>query len=180
MKILETDTLVMRRLVPSDLDGLYALYRDPDIRRYFPEGTLTLEETREELEWFLNGHPDHPELGLWATIHKPTSAFIGRCGLLPWTIDGVDEVEIAYLIAKPWQRQGLGVEAARALVRYGFEELGLKRLIALIDPEHEASIRTAERAELRYWKETEMEGVNSVVYAITPMSDTSSPNSQFS
>jgi RimJ/RimL family protein N-acetyltransferase len=92
--ILETERLLMRRLVASDLDDLYALYRDPEIRRYFPEGTLTLEETQEELEWCLNGHPDHPELGLWATIHKPTGQFIGRCGLLPWTIDGVDEVEM--------------------------------------------------------------------------------------
>jgi RimJ/RimL family protein N-acetyltransferase len=138
MVILETERMAMRRLAPGDLDALYALYRDPDIRRYFPEGVLTLEETREELEWFLNGHPDHPELGLWATIHKESGQFIGRCGLLPWTIDGVDEVEIAYMIAKPYQRQGIGAEAARALVRYGFEMLGLKRLIALIDPAHEA------------------------------------------
>jgi RimJ/RimL family protein N-acetyltransferase len=166
MTILATERLLMRRLVPADLDDLYALYRDPEIRRYFPEGTLTLEETREELAWFLNGHPDHPELALWATIHKPSGAFIGRCGLLPWTIDGVDEVEIAYLIAKPWQRQGLGAEAARALVRYGFETLGLKRLIALIDPAHEASIRTAGRAGLTFWKEVEMETVRSAVYAI--------------
>ncbi len=71
--------------------------------------------------------------------------------MLPWTIDGVDEVEIAYLIAKPWQRQGLGAEAARALVRYGFETLGLKRLIALIDPENEASIRTA-RGGVEVWE----------------------------
>lgn len=156
----------MRRLVPADLDDLYALYRDPDIRRYFPEGTLTLEETREELDWFLNGHPDHPELGLWATIHKPTGAFIGRCGLLPWSIDGVNDVEIAYLIAKPWQRQGLGAEAARALVRYGFETLGLRRLIALIDPSNEPSIRTALRAGLRYEKDAEIEGSWSPVYAI--------------
>jgi [ribosomal protein S5]-alanine N-acetyltransferase len=64
----------MRRLVASDLDDLYALYRDPVIRRYFPEGTLTLEETREELEWFLNGHPDHPELGLWPpSTSRPVS-----------------------------------------------------------------------------------------------------------
>lgn len=166
MTILETERLLMRRLVASDLDDLYALYRDPEIRRYFPEGVLTLEETREELEWFRNGHPDHPELGLWATIHKPTGAFIGRGGLLPWAIDGVDEVEIAYLIAKPWQRQGLGAEAARALVRYGFEMLGLKRLIALIHPEHMASIKTAEKARMRFWKEVEMEGVGSAVYAI--------------
>jgi ribosomal-protein-alanine N-acetyltransferase len=166
MKILETDRLLMRRLVASDLDDLYALYRDPEIRLYFPEGTLTLEETREELAWFLNGHPEHPELGLWATIHKPTSQFIGRCGLLPWTIDGVNEVEIAYLIAKPWQRQGLGAEAAGALVRYGFETLGLKRLIALIDPEHEASIRTTEKAGLRFDRIVEMGGAKSAVYAL--------------
>ena len=166
MKILETERLQMRRLVPADLDDLYALYRDPEIRRYFPEGVLTLDETRDELAWFLNGHPDHPELGLWATLHKPTGAFIGRCGLLPWKIDGVEEVEIAYLIAKPWQRQGLGAEAARALVRYGFETLGLRRLIALIDPAHEASIRTALGAGLRYEREAEVEGLISPVYAI--------------
>jgi RimJ/RimL family protein N-acetyltransferase len=166
MKILETERLLMRRLVASDLDDLYALYRDPEIRRYFLEGTLTLEETRDELAWFQNGHPDHAELGLWATMYKPTGKFIGRCGLLPWTIDGVDEVEIAYLIAKPWQRQGLGAEAARALVRYGFETLGLKRLIALIDPKHEASIRTALGAGLRYEREAEVERLRSPVYAI--------------
>src|SRR5687767_13036722 len=164
MKILETERLLMRRLVASDLDDLYALYSDPEIRRYFPEGTLTLDETREELAWFLNGHPDHPKLGLWATIHKPTGTFIGRCGLLPRTIDGVDEVEIAYLIAKPWQRQGLGAEAARVLVGYGFETLGLKRLIALIDPAHEASIRTATSAGMRFEKEAEVGGIRSSLF----------------
>ncbi len=78
----------------------------------------------------------------------------------------MDEVEIAYLIARPWQRQGLGAEAARALVRYGFETLGLERLIALIDPAHEASIRTAMKAGLRLWKDVELEGVRSAVYAM--------------
>jgi len=166
MQILETERMIFRRLEPGDLAALAALYADAELRRYFPEGTLTREETREELAWFLNGHPRHPELGLWAAIHKKNGQFIGRCGLLPWTIDGVDEVEIAYLIAKPWQRRGLGSEAARALVRHGFETLGLKRLIALIDPEHTASIRTAESAGLRFWKEAEMEGVRSAVYAL--------------
>lgn len=166
MTILETERLRMRRLAPADLGDLHALYRDPEIRCHFPEGTLTLEETQEELAWFLDGHPDRPELGLWATIHRPTGAFIGRCGLLPWSIDGVDEVEIAYLIAKPYWRQGLGGEAARALVRHGFETLGLKRLIALIDPGHEASIRTAMSAGLAFEKEVEIEGVRSAVYAI--------------
>ncbi len=166
MIILETDRLLLRPLEPSDLEQLYALYSDPEIRRYFPDGTRTLEETREELEWFLNGHPDHPELGLWATIHLGSGQFIGRCGLLPWMIDGSLEIEIAYMIAKPFWRQGLGAEAAKALVRYGFETLKLNRLIALIDKEHTASIKTAESAGLSFDRDLLMDGVWSRVYAI--------------
>jgi ribosomal-protein-alanine N-acetyltransferase len=143
MRILETDRLILRRLVLGDLDELYALYRDPEIRRYFPEGTLTYEETKEELEWFLNGHPEHSELGLWATIHRETERFIGRCGLLPWTIEQRPEVEVAYLLAKKYWRQGLGTEAAHAIVNYGFEQLHLPRLICLIDPRNQASVNVA-------------------------------------
>lgn len=166
MQVLETARMVLRHFVPDDLDSLAALYADGELRRYFPEGTLTRDETQDELDWFRNGHPEHPELGLWAAIHKESGGFIGRCGLLPWTIDGVDEVEIAYLIARQWQRQGLGSEAARALVRHGFETLGLRRLIALIDPAHTASIRTAQSAGLRFEKEVAMDGVRSAVYVI--------------
>jgi ribosomal-protein-alanine N-acetyltransferase len=166
MAILDTQRLFFRRLVQGDFDDLYALYSDEEIRRYFPEGTLNRAQTQEELEWFLNGHPSHPSLGLWAAVLKESGEFVGRCGLLPWTIDGVDEVEIAYMIAKRYWRQGLGSEAARALVRYGFDSLGLKRLIALIDFDHEASIRTAVSAGLKFDKAICMDGIRSAVYAI--------------
>jgi len=155
MIILETSRLLLRRLLPEDLDSLYALYRDPEIRRYFPEGTLTYEETREELEWFLQGHPEHPELGLWATIHKETGQFIGRCGLLPWTIEERPEVEVAYLLAQDYWGQGLATEAALALVEYGFQQLGLLRLICLIEPENRASIRVAEKIGMVREKEVD-------------------------
>ncbi|MGH6879968.1 GNAT family N-acetyltransferase [Hypericibacter sp.] len=172
MKILETRRLILRTLEPDDLDNLFALYRDPEIRRYFPEGTLTREQTREELDWFAGGgDPDHPRLGLWATLHKETGRFIGRCGMLPWSIEGRDEVEVAYLLAKDHWRQGLGAEITRALLRYGFEQLQLTRLIALIDPENQASIRTAERAGLRFERRIVHEGTSCALYAIARPSD---------
>lgn len=145
MVILETNRLILRHLVMDDLDELFALYRDPEIRQYFPEGVLNLEETKEELEWHMNGHPRHPELGLWATIHKETGKFIGRCGLLPWEIDGRLEVEIAYLLDKSFWHQGLATESAQGILKYGFEKLHLSRLICLIDPENIASQRVAKR-----------------------------------
>lgn len=153
MTILETRRLLFRRLILDDLDALYALYSEPDIRRYFPEGTLNHQETREELEWFLNGHPQHPELGLWATIYKETNQFIGRCGLLPWTIEGRSEVEVAYLIDKKFWRQGLGTEAARAILHYAFEQLHLSRLICMVDPDNDASAKVARNIGMTLEKE---------------------------
>jgi [ribosomal protein S5]-alanine N-acetyltransferase len=157
----------LRRLQSTDLDDLFALYRDPEVRRYFPDGALTLAQTSEELDWFVNGgDPAHPQLGLWATIHKPSGRFIGRCGLIPWTIEDRLEIEIAYLLAKDVWRQGLGAEAAAALVRHGFGPLGLTRLIALIDRGNAASRRTALRAGLAFEREIEMDDTRCDVYAI--------------
>jgi RimJ/RimL family protein N-acetyltransferase len=168
MKILETDRLILRHLLPDDLDRLFTLYSDPEIRRYFPEGTLTYEKTKEELEWFLNGHPKHPELGLWATIHKESNQFIGRCGLLPWTIEGRYEVEVAYMIAKEYWGQGLGPEAAQAILQYGFGQLGLSRLICMIDPSNKASRRVAEKIGMTLEKEMdgfEGDGIPFLIYS---------------
>jgi ribosomal-protein-alanine N-acetyltransferase len=172
MVILETDRVILRRLQPDDLDDLAALYQDPDIRRYFPEGTLTRAETTKELAWFTNGgDPAHPRLGLWAAIHKETRAFIGRSGLIPWVIEGRTEIEIAYLIAKSHWRQGLGAEIAAALVHYGFAELRLSRLIALIDPQNEASRRTAIKAGLRFERDMLHEGTPCSIYAVDRVPD---------
>lgn len=166
MKILETKRLLLRHPEIDDLDNLYALYSDPEIRQYFPDGTLTLEETREEIEWFLNGHPKYPELGLWATILKETGQFIGRCGLLHWTIDGQDEVEVAYLIDKAYWGQGLGTEAAQGVLDYGFEKLGLSRLVCLITEGNQASIKVATKIGMTFDKASEDEYGPFLLYSI--------------
>ena len=143
--ILETKRLILRRQVIEDLDALWALYCNPEITKYIPDAPRAYAEAKEELEWHMNGHPRHPELGLWATIHKETGKFIGRCGLLPWTIEGQQEVEVAYTLAQEYWGQGLATEAAQGILQHGFEQLHLPRLICLIDPENIASQRVAEK-----------------------------------
>jgi len=127
------------------LDDLWALYCNPNITKYILDAPRSREEAKEEIEWHMHGHPKNQQLGLWATVHKPTGKFIGRCGLLPWSIDGRDEVEVAYTVAQEFWGQGLGTEAAKAILEYGFENLNLTRLICLIDEENIASQKVAEK-----------------------------------
>lgn len=153
MIILSTERLLLRHFEPEDVESLYALYRDPEVRRYFPDGTRTLEETKEELEWFVRGHPDHPELGLWATVDRHTGEFLGRCGLLPWQIKGTDEVELAFMIKKERWRRGLATEAALGIIQHANEVLHLRRLICLVMPGNEASSGVAKKVGMEFERE---------------------------
>jgi ribosomal-protein-alanine N-acetyltransferase len=141
--VLETERLLLRRLSMDDLEELAALYRDPDVRRYFPDGVRTHEQTREELQWVLDVYYPRYGYGLWATVLKETGAFIGRCGLLPWEIGGRTEVEVAYLLGPAYWGRGLATEAARAIASHAFATLPVDRLICLIDPGNDASRRVA-------------------------------------
>jgi len=166
--ILETPRLILRRPVIEDVPEYWALYQQPEVTRYIPDAPRSLEETCEEVEWFLNGHPRHPELGLWATINKPSGRFAGRCGLLPWTIDGREEVEVAYTLAPEFWGQGLASEAAQAILTHGFMQLGLERLICLIDPDNHASRRVAEKIGMALEKRVEGidgDGIPTLIYA---------------
>ena len=153
MVILSTERLLLRHFEPGDVESLYALYRDPEVRRYFPDGTRTHQETKEELEWFVRGHPHRPELGLWATVDRHTGEFLGRCGLLPWHIEGTDEVELAFMIKKDRWRQGLATEAARGIIRHANEVLHLRRLVCLVMPGNEASIGVTRRVGMEFERE---------------------------
>jgi len=164
--ILETKRLILRHQVIEDLDDLWALYCNPNITKYIPDAPRSREEAQEELEWHMHGHPKHPELGLWATIHKETGKFIGRCGLLPWTIEGQYEVEVAYTIAEKYWGQGLGTEAAQAILHYGFEKLHLSRLICQIDADNIASRMVAEKIGMTFEKEARDELGPFLVYSI--------------
>jgi ribosomal-protein-alanine N-acetyltransferase len=164
--ILETKRLLLRHLIEEDLSNLFAFYSDPEVVKYIPDAPRTYQETREELEWFMNGHPKFPELGLWGTIHKETGQFIGRCGLLPWTIDENHEVEVAFALSKAYWGKGLATEVAQALVHHGFEHLKLSRLICVIDHDNVASINVATKIGMTFEKESKDEYGPFLVYAI--------------
>ncbi|MEP7060569.1 MAG: GNAT family N-acetyltransferase [Actinomycetota bacterium] len=185
--VLETERLILRELTMDDLEAIAEMYADQEVRRFFPEGTLTREETREELEWFIHVHYVRYGFGLWATVLKETGALIGRCGLLPWTIvptvtPGITalepsdetppeadhlEVEVAYLLARPYWGKGLATEAALAIVAHAFERLQLSRLICLFEPENLASANVARKIGMTYEKQVELDGEALPLHSMT-------------
>jgi [ribosomal protein S5]-alanine N-acetyltransferase len=175
--VLVTERLILRPLRVDDLDDLASIYADPEVRRFFPDGTRSRDETREELDWIVDVYYRRYGYGLWATVLRETGGFVGRSGLLPWAVvpgrhgglaleeapeDPGDaaaiEVEVAYLLARDHWGRGLGSEAARAIVAYGFEHLPAPRLICLVDPGNEASLRVASKAGFRRDGTVELEG----------------------
>ena len=158
-KVLETRRLLLRHLTLDDLDDLFALYRDGEVTQYIPDAPKSYEETKEELEWIVNVYYGQHGFGLWATILKETGAFIGRCGLIPRTIEEREEVEVAYALARKYWGQGLGTEAAQAIVHYAFDHLHLPRLIGLALPENQAAIQVARKIGMTFEREVEVNGV---------------------
>ena len=164
MAVLETQRLILRPLTLEDVDALAALYADPDVMRFF-EGTRSWETTRQRVEEIIEQYA-RTGVDFLATIYKENGAFIGRCGLLWQVIDGVQEVEVAYMLAKSYWGQGLGTEAAQALKEHGFRDFGFRRLISIIDPGNIASIRVAEKNGMHYERDIEFEGHVCRMYAI--------------
>jgi [ribosomal protein S5]-alanine N-acetyltransferase len=147
-RVLETDRLLLRHLCLDDLDALAAIQADPQVMRYFTSGPRTRDEVRGELERCMALQAHHG-FSLWAAIEKADGRLIGRCGLLPQSLQGRDEVEIAYLIDRSRWGLGLGTEAAGAIRDHGFDRLGFDRLVSIIHRDNQASRRVAEKAGLR-------------------------------
>lgn len=155
MIVAQTPRLILRHLTLDDVDDLAAIYTDPVVMRFFGS-TYTYETKKQWLEERVFKCYEQRGWGLWATICKMDNKLIGRCGLIPQLVDGQEEVEIGYLLAKEYWGKGLATEAACVSRNYGFEKLGANRLISLIDPDNIASQKVAQKVGLTYEKDTYM------------------------
>ncbi len=162
--VIETPRLILRQITWEDLDQLATILSDPVVMEFYPS-IYTYAQTQEHIKRIINCYQKN-SFGLWATIHKNSNQLIGRCGLIAQQVDGKEEVEIGYLLAKEYWGYGLGTEAAIAIRNYAFIELGLPRLISLIDPRNIASQKVALKNGMKYEKTSQMWGKKVCVYTI--------------
>lgn len=149
---LDTDRLRLRPLSWDDVDNYNrVVHSDPDVMRYLRGGqSMPRNYTRNMIEYFID-HAQTYGFTFLAVTDKANGVFMGHCGLHQLS----DVVEIGYALGKAYWGAGYATEAARAVMRWGFETLSLDSLIAVAYPENLASRRVMERLGMTYEGEIE-------------------------
>ena len=163
MPQIETERLRLRMFRPDDLDHLAALFSDPEVVRFVGDGqTVSREESDRALQSIIKHWQTHG-FGRWAVIEKRTDTFIGFGGLR--SLFGTPEV-VYHLGKKNWGK-GFATELAFAALRFGFEERGFERIVAIAKPLNVASIHVMEKLGMKFEKHARYYDLNVTQYAIT-------------
>ena len=151
MKI-ETDRLIIRSIQNTDAKPLASLWTDPDVTRYMG-GPRNYDELLKSFREDAQVNPPSV-FDLWPVIEKRTGRLIGNCGIIEKNVDGKNEHEIIYVLPKSVWGKGFATESADSLKNYAFNQLGLERIIALIDNDNLQSEKIANKIGLKYEKDT--------------------------
>jgi RimJ/RimL family protein N-acetyltransferase len=145
----ETRRLVLRRFQRADLDALTTIFEKPEMWR-FPYGRGF---TRAETAMFLEAQIaewDACRLGCWIATEKATDRVVGYVGLsVPHFLPEVlPAVEVGWRLARAAWGRGIATEAARAALAFGFGELGMREIIAIVDPSNRRSLRVCAKLDM--------------------------------
>ena len=141
---LTTERLVLRPPTLEDLDAWHAIYLDAE-EVWYGAPRSSFDENRQKLERQIEHHERHG-FGMGAVDLRSTGETIGAAGLQH--LDGGPEIEVGYRFLKGHWGQGYATESAQASIAYGFDEVGLDRIVAVALPENTASRRVLEKCGL--------------------------------
>ena len=151
MMVLETSRLRLRRLSVDDADFILKLLNEPSfIENIGDRGVRTIEDARA---YVLNGPVASYEkhgFGLWMVEAKQSGARIGICGLLKREV--LEDVDIGYALLPEFWSRGYALESASAVLSYARDALGLKRVLAVVSPDNQSSIRLLEKIGFEFEK----------------------------
>jgi ribosomal-protein-alanine N-acetyltransferase len=126
---LETSRLRLRKIRLDDAEDMFAYARDPETTRWVSwDPHRSLAETRRVIDDHFLAQYDSGEAGQWALVHKAIGKMIGTAGLR-WN-EREEAPELGFAIAREYWNRGLMTEAVHRILRYGFEDLKLERVVA--------------------------------------------------
>jgi RimJ/RimL family protein N-acetyltransferase len=146
---LTTPRLTLREFRPDDWQAVWQYQNDPRYLRYYAWTERPAEDVQKFVEMFVAWQAEQPRRKRQlALVLTATGQLIGNCGI---RMDSADarEADIGYELAPEHWGNGYATEAARALVRFGFEELGLHRIWSWCIADNSASAHVLRKIGMR-------------------------------
>ena len=159
---LRTERLLLRRPTLDDLDAWHAVYLDAE-EVWYGAPRSSIDENREKLIRQI-AHHDERGFGFCAVELLDSGQLIGAAGLQH--LDGGPEVEVGYRFLKEHWGRGYATESARASLAFGFDELGLERIVAVALESNIPSRRVLEKCGLKELGLTHVYGLEHVKYEL--------------
>lgn len=149
MNVLETDRLVVRKLTIDDAEFILGLLNEPSFLRFIGDkGVRTLADARDYILQGPMASYERHGFGLYLTVLKEGAIPIGMCGLL--RRETLADVDIGFAFLPGFWSKGYALESAAAVKAYGLNTLGLKRIVAITNPDNEASIKLLGKLGLQF------------------------------
>lgn len=153
---IETERLILRPLIKEDVIPIFRMATEPGHFTYQPDlPPKDVKEIESLIEWSKNCNQKNTPEKIYkfnlAFVLKETLETIGIGGLGPHDIDS-QATEIYYGIQEVYQGRGLSTEAAKAILDYGMNTIGLKKVIATVHPENTASKKIIEKLGMKHKK----------------------------
>ncbi|PCI75540.1 GNAT family N-acetyltransferase [Candidatus Aerophobetes bacterium] len=148
MKILETERLILRTWIDTDLQPMCAINQDPKVMQYFP--SLQDLDATKHLITKINAHFDTYGYSLYAAVRKDTDEFIGFIGLLNVNFKAhfTPATEIGWRLASNQWGQGFATEGAKAVLDYAFKTLEIPEIVSFTATDNAPSKRVMEKIGL--------------------------------
>lgn len=151
MIILQTTRLIVRQFSTDDAPFILRLLNEPSfIQNIADRGVRTLEDARNYLVNGPIGSYHKNGFGLWLAASKESSTPMGMCGLI--RRDSLEDVDIGYAFLPEFWSQGYALEAASAVLGYAKTTVGLKRVVAIVSPHNQSSIKLLQKIGFTYEK----------------------------
>jgi ribosomal-protein-alanine N-acetyltransferase len=148
----------------EDFDPLHTLWTEPGVRRFlFDDKIISREQAAGEINDSIERFEAHG-CGLWGARLREGTELIGFCGYR--FFHDPPQLQLLYGFHPNHWSRGFATEAARAMIRFGFEQLGFDFVVASADAPNSASLRVMEKAGMRFDRRETVNGLDTVYYKL--------------
>jgi [ribosomal protein S5]-alanine N-acetyltransferase len=166
MPNLSTERLTLRPISLSDVDTLHTFWTDPAVRRYLWDNEIISRDMVVDIVRDSDAAFRDFGCGLFAIeLQTLPGQLIGFCGLRRMAES--QDVELLYGMLPRYWGEGLVGEAAREVLRHGFADCGLDRIVGATDTPNQRSVRVLQRLGMVFEERRQHKGLDTVVYSIT-------------